>query len=132
MKTFFKKSYLVLLVAILFCHPLMAQEFNGDIFLETQADVDTFNYTSVTGNMRIIDNPNLDSEFHITSLAARSRLTEIGGNLYVSCHIGNFNGLHNLVSIGGDLNIAFMGVPDMIGLGSLETIGGSFIFDPSG
>src|SRR6056297_425163 len=99
MKTFFKKSHLVLLVAILFCHQLMAQEFNGDIIFATQADFDGFNYTSVTGNMRIIDNPNLDSEFHITSLAALSQLTEIGGNLYVSCHISNFNGLHNLVSI---------------------------------
>ena len=51
MKTFFKKSHLVLLVAILFCQPLMAQVFDGDIRLETQAAVEAFNYTSVTGNM---------------------------------------------------------------------------------
>ncbi|HKK10235.1 MAG TPA: hypothetical protein VJ939_05330, partial [Bacteroidales bacterium] len=123
MKTLSKKNLWAFFFAILFCRLLAAQVYEGDVELKTQAAVDTFNYTSVTGNMRIIGSPD------ITSLDALSGLTSIGGNLQVLCSVSNFNGLDNLVSIGGYLDISFMGVTDMTGLGSLETIGGDFIFD---
>jgi hypothetical protein len=122
MKTFFKKSHWALLFAILFCQPLMAQVFDGDIRLETQDEVDAFNYTSVTGNLIIFGGPD------VTNLEGLSELISIGGKLHVTCGASNFNGLDNLVSIGGDLVIKFMLVTDMTGLGSLETIGGDFDF----
>jgi len=82
---------------------LKAQVYNGDLSLNTQADVDAFNYTSVTGILFI------SSIFsNIANLDHLSTLTSVGKNLLIGRQndLTNINGLSNLQSVAGILSIS--------------------------
>src|SRR5258706_3956576 len=69
-------SALIIIIISMISFDLKAQTYSGDANLTTQAQVDAFNYTSVTGNLTLF-----------------------------SSSIANLNGLSNLHSIGGTLEI---------------------------
>lgn len=98
-----------------------AQVFNGNLTLNSQADVDAFNYNSVTGILFI---SNISS--NITNLDGLSTLTSVGTNILISrqSHLMNLNGLSNLQSVTGILSIG--GCPNLEnidGLSSLQSVG---------
>ncbi len=67
-------SALIIVTISMISFDLKAQVYSGDANLTTQAQVDAFNYTSITGNLTIF-----------------------------STAISNLNGLSNLHTIGGTL-----------------------------
>jgi len=97
-----------------------AQVIEGDIGLTTQAEVNSFSGTSITGDLFI-------SGVDIVDLATLSTLTSIGGNLniYSNTELTNLNGLNNLDSVGSDLNLDMNSILTNIeGLHSITFIGG--------
>src|SRR5215216_6614680 len=80
---------------------LNAQTFTGNLTLNTQAEVDAFNYTTVTG---IIFINSLQS--NITNLDGLSELTTVGQSLFIgNKSFTNLNGLSNLTSVGSRLSL---------------------------
>ncbi len=77
--------------------------YNGDLILTTQAEVDAFRYTSVTGSLTVND----AVVGNITNLNGLSELTSLGQGLYIynNASLNNLDGLSNLTSVGGDLTI---------------------------
>jgi hypothetical protein len=77
-----------------------AQVIEGDLGLSTQAEVNSFNGTSITGDLFI-------SGTDIVDLATLSTLTSVGGDLtlYLNTELTNLNGLNNLDSVGNDLHL---------------------------
>ena len=75
--------------------------YKGDLFLPTQEDIDSFNYTEVTGNLII--GKKEDNE-KITNLKGLSSLCKIEKSLFFSgnTNIISYDGLQNLTTIGGD------------------------------
>ncbi len=101
----------------------MCSVFSGDITLNTQAQVDAFNYTGVTGNLTIQET----TLGTITNLNALSQLSFIGKNLifYNNTALTNLNGLSHLTSLGGDIQMTGTYLANLDGLSSLNSIGGS-------
>ena len=95
MKTFTTQ---ILSIAILVTLPswASAQIFNGDLTLSTQAQVDAFNYTEVTGWLTIGS-----SLSDINSLQPLSKLTKVGGDLRINHNdqLQDLQGLENLINI---------------------------------
>ncbi|MFN0034446.1 MAG: hypothetical protein ACKVUS_05215, partial [Saprospiraceae bacterium] len=123
---------LAFLLAFLTNSPvLIAQNcLPGGITFTTQAEVDAFptNYpgcTNIEGNVTINDG---DNNAFITNLNGLSNVTSIGGNLEVfsGCDgLINLNGLNNLTTVGGRLNIYDCdGLISLNGLNNLTSIGG--------
>ena len=77
-----------------------AQVIEGDVGLSTQAEVNSFKGTSITGDLFI-------SGTDIVDLATLSTLTSVGGDLtlYLNTALTNLNGLNNLDSVGNDLHL---------------------------
>ena len=50
---FFQSVFACILFFLLALQPVQAQVFEGDLELSTQAEVDAFDYTEITGNLRI-------------------------------------------------------------------------------
>ena len=74
-----------------------AQVHTGNLELNTQADVDAFNFTEVTGVL-FIGHPLFGN---ITNLDGLSELTEVGASIILqNTDITNVNGLSNVTSIG--------------------------------
>ena len=65
------------LLSVLALVPVQAQVFTGDLTLSTQADVDAFSYTEITGSLRIVDAE------EITNLAGLSSLISVEGDLVI-------------------------------------------------
>lgn len=142
-----------LLLVIAFCIASIssAQVFNGSIRLLTQAEVDAFNYTEVTGALEIgfvteeSTITNLDSLYRLTTIGERlwmeynDDLTNIDGlsglvsvqDIFISDNqnLTNLDGLSGITSVPGNITIqANFNLSNMDGLSSLTSIGGSFIF----
>src|SRR6185503_2036281 len=102
---------------------LIAQVYNGDLTLTTQAQVDAFNYTSVTGNLTIEESV----PGNIVNLNGLSELTAVGKSLNIpgNSALNDLNGLSNLTSIEGELFISGSALTDINGLNSLTKIGGN-------
>ena len=109
-------------VLLLLFTNLNAQVYNGDLTLTSQAQVDAFNYTSVTGDLTIQESVS----GNIVNLNGLSELTSVGADLNILSNeaLNNLTGLSNLGSIGGDLFIAGTALSDIEGLNNLTTIGG--------
>jgi hypothetical protein len=77
---------------------LHAQVHVGDLTLSTQAQVDAFNFTEVTGILFINDGPS----GNITNLNGLSELTKIGHGLLITDNrfLTDISGLQNLTSVG--------------------------------
>jgi hypothetical protein len=98
--------------------------FNGDIFLATQAQVDAFHYTGVTGNLTIGES----SAGAITNLNALSQLTFVGKNFQIGhAAIVNLDVLNNLTSVGGTLTFDNPSLTNINGLSHVGSLGGLFI-----
>jgi|FLOH01.1.fsa_nt_gi hypothetical protein len=114
-----KKSILAILAYFVFT-AIQAQTYTGNLTLTTQAQVNAFAYTSVTGNLILHDGD-------ITNLSPLSSLTTVGGDLqiYNIYGLANLNGLSSLSSVGGNLwfNGNFL-LSNLNGLSSLTTVGG--------
>ena len=127
--------------------PLHAQVCSSDITLTTQAQVDAFNCSEVTGDVMIDGTVvmNLDGLSVLTSVGGDlvitrnpaltninglSVLTSVGGSLliYSNYALNNINGLSGLTSVGGDLDLtANYALTNVDSLSSLTSIGGYLI-----
>src|SRR4030067_3221641 len=98
-----KALFLFLFVILFLQINTTAQVYNGDLTLTSQAEVDDFHYTEVTGNLSIDE----AVAVNITNLDSLSELTTIGGTLFIfnNNSLTNVNGLFNLTSVGGFLHI---------------------------
>ena len=78
----------------------LGQIHEGNYTVTNQAQIDTFNYTEITGSLLI---QNTD----ITNVDGFSELDSIGGylNIYNNDAITNLNGFNNLTYVGGDFYI---------------------------
>lgn len=103
-----------------------AQVFVGTKSLRTQADVDTFHYTSVIGSIRI-DDQNFPGS--IRNLDGLAGLTSVSENLlfFFTDSLQNVDGLSNLTSIGGWLSLRFTGIRNLNGLSNLTSLGGMWL-----
>ena len=122
---------------------LPAQTYYGSLYLSTQAQVDAFSYTTITGNLTISGSDitqldglaslhtlggNLDIRFNsqLTNVDGLAGLTLIPGRLWIRGNpaLANLNGLGNVVLIGD-----FLGIDDndalyhLDGLHSLVSVG---------
>lgn len=119
------KSITIILITILkfvLVSVSNAQVINGSVNLFTQAEVNSFTGSSITGFLSINGTNGSD----IIDLTPLSTLTSVGGNLNIvnNVTLTNLDGLNNLVSVGGDL--ALVG-NDILGninsLGNLTSVG---------
>ncbi len=118
-----KALFLFLLMILFLQINISAQVFNGDLELTTQAEIDNFNYTSITGDLTI-DEATLSN---ITNLNGLSELTSIGGEfiIYVNRALTNIDGLSSLSSVGESTSIYNNdALPNIDGLINLNFIGG--------
>ena len=91
----------------------------GDVFLSTQAEVNSFAGTSITGNLTI-------SGSDIVDLTPLSRLDSLGGYLGVTenAALTNLDGLNNLTFVGGALEIIENKALTNLSLSNLTSVGG--------
>ncbi|MEJ2595346.1 MAG: T9SS type A sorting domain-containing protein [bacterium] len=92
----------------------------GDVTLSSQAEVDAFDCTLITGNLTI-------NGGDINDLSPLSSLTSVGGTLEIISNYSLFSldGLSSLTLVGGDLNIALnTDLLSLNGLSSLSSVGG--------
>lgn len=94
------QSRVVLILVFMFCLGAHAQVYNADLTLSSQAEVDAFNYSEVTGNLNI-------QGVDIINLTTLSTLNQVGGNLSISYNesLSSLMGLHNITSINEKLDI---------------------------
>ncbi len=98
--------------------------FAGDKIIITQDELIAYganNYTEVTGNLEIGQSSSSD----VTDLTPLLTLTTIGGNLKISGQFPDLNGLNNIVSIGGELNIGnSLSITNLDEFKNLTNVGG--------
>ena len=119
-KTKITLSILLIVVIILHAHSQNNVSFPGDVTLSTQAEVDAFNYTDVTGTLTISGND-------ISNLDALSALTQVGSGLIISDNtsLSNVNGLSALETVNNGINISANQVlTNLNGLFSLTEVHG--------
>lgn len=100
--------------------------YEGNLKLTTQAQIDSFNYTVVTGNLIIQESTKND----ILNLNGLSNLTSVNGDLHIGYNaaLTSLNGLSNLISVGEDLIISYNAVLNsLIGLSNLTSIDGDLL-----
>jgi surface protein len=104
---------------------------SGGITFFTQSQVDSFpiNYpgcTQIAGDVCIGDCSSPYVYSAITNLSPLSQLNSIGGQLFLRWNgLTNFNGLHNIHTINGNLRIHnISGINDLEGLTSLDSVMG--------
>ena len=96
----------------------------GDIFLTSQAEVNAFNCTQVTGDLYIGNTPASD----IYDLSPLSGLSSVGGFLVIENNpsLPNLSGLNSLTSVGRWMFIENNdGLTNLDGLSSLQSVAGS-------
>ena len=101
---------LVLLTAALVSCPAIAQTYSGNLALTTQAQVDAFNYTEVTGKLTI-------GGTDVDDLSPLSMLTSVGGGLSIRYNAALeqvVDGFPNLTSAG------YLGISDNPALITLD------------
>ena len=105
MKTKTTLSILLIVIIILHAHSQNNAVFLGDVTLTSQAEVDAFNYTDVTGTLTISGND-------ISNLDALSALTRVGSGLIISDNTSllNVNGLAGLGTVKADPGTANNGI----------------------
>ena len=121
----FSFSYLLLSLCLAGLSSLSAQVHVGNLILNSQADVDAFAYTEVTGTLAIssTDISNLDNLSSLTSVGAFLLIGDNGG-------LTNLDGLSSLTLVGGSITIVRnASLPNLNGLSSLTTVGGSLSID---
>ncbi len=112
------KWSVMLLMNLMLFGAVFAQVYTGDLELLTQTDVDNFNYTEVTGSLKISGG--------MLNVNGLSGLTTVGGNLSVESTgaLTNIDGLSDLTSVGGDViiltNTALLNVDGLSGLTSIN------------
>ncbi len=92
----------------------------GNVILTTQAEVDAFDCTEITGNLTI-------SGADISDLTPLSTLTSVGGNLSIrnNALLTNLAGLDAVTSIGGRLSISSNNtLTSLAGLDAITSLGG--------
>ena len=102
-----------------------AQVITGNVVLATQADVDAFAGTSITGNLQI---GLFGSGSNITDLSPLSTLTSVGGNFNISFSpaLTSLTGLDALTSVGGILRFqSNAALTSLTGLDALTSVGGA-------
>ena len=115
------KLFLTLLLGCLFSAVMLTENRAQNLTLTTQAQVNAFTYTAITGNLIIQESVS----GNITNINALSSLTTVGGVFYIisNAALTNVNGLSSLTSVGGDLRIennnALNNVDGLSGLTSL-------------
>lgn len=77
--------------------------FQGNIVLETQADVDNFTYRNIMGNLTVQES----SAAAIRNLEGLSSLESVSGDILIKNNVAlyNLNGLTSISTIKGDLSI---------------------------
>jgi hypothetical protein len=82
--------------------------FNGDAILETQAEVDNFNFTEITGQLTVSES----SSGAITNLTGLTSLTTVGDGISIdnNSNLTSLNGLNNLSSITGSFDTLGEGI----------------------
>jgi len=118
---------ITLIAATLVPRPVHAQVCEGDLQLFTQADVNAFICSEVTGDLSIGDWPWATD---ITNLGGLSELTSVGGSLAIfgNPRLTNVSGLSSLTSVGGALGISDNPVlTNVDGWSSLTSVGGNVI-----
>lgn len=117
-----QKPILVLLLSILFLPVAQAQVFNGDLTLSSQAEVNSFNYTEITGSLDI-------SGADITDLSPLSTLTTVGSGINIANNgaLVTLNGLTSLSNVGSEFFIGNNPILSSIdGLTSLTSTASNF------
>jgi hypothetical protein len=122
----------------LFAGPVQAQVCSGDVTLSSQADVNAFDCTEVTGNLTVegddindlspISSLNSVSGFldiflnpTLTSLGGLENLTSVGGLSVANNELlESLSGLENLASVDGFLVVGFN--PELTSLAALESV----------
>lgn len=85
-----------LVVGLLHTPSVGGQTYTGDVWLASQAEVDAFNYTEITGHLDIYQGND------ITSLSALASLARVGKSLYIANNpalitvVDGFNSLTNV------------------------------------
>lgn len=100
----------------------LAQVCQGDVTLETQAQVDAFDCTEVTRHLYI----DSESSDPISSLSNLNGLTSVGGLLSIrdNAALTTLTGLDNLTSVGIHLRvIQNAALTNLVGLASLMSVG---------
>jgi hypothetical protein len=140
-------SYFLIIFMLMSPILLRGQVYNGDLSLNTQAQVDAFNYTEVTGYVSIngLGISNLDgllgldsignyltiSGTSIANIDGLSLLRHVG-NLFISSNqsLTNINALSGFSSMSGDLTVRNCSLlTNLSGLANITTIGGNFGLD---
>lgn len=100
--TFFKTAWLFVLVSLICTKALAQNPYSGDLTLSSQAQIDTFNYTEVTGSLTIRGSD-------IVSLSPLSTLSLVGENMHIVQNnlLINLDGLQNITFVGGNIGISY-------------------------
>lgn len=116
--------WLIVVAACCWGRPAAAQIWFGDVYLQSQDEVDNFsiyysNSAIITGSLYI-------NGFDINNLYGLYQLNSIGGSLYLQAYnLYSLSGLNNLSSIGGDLQISHQYLFTFDGLNNLFSVGGN-------
>ncbi|WP_271783020.1 hypothetical protein [Aquimarina algiphila] len=100
--------------------------YEGNLILTSQAQVDTFDYCEITGNLTIQE----DVAGDITDLSSLATLEILGGGLYIKSNtsITNLDAFHNLKTINGSLELSKNAIlANIDGLSGLEIIKGNLV-----
>ncbi|WP_282086183.1 T9SS type A sorting domain-containing protein [Aquimarina algiphila] len=100
--------------------------YEGNLILTSQAQVDTFDYCEITGNLTIQE----DVAGDITDLSSLATLEILGGGLYIknNTSITNLDAFHNLKTINGSLELSKNAIlANIDGLSSIEIIKGNLM-----
>ena len=117
-----KRFVFAVMIFVLLFSRLNAQVYNGDLNLTTQAQVDAFNYTSVTGRVILFGTS-------IHNLNGLSELQSIGDQLEISSTgITNIDALSNLNSVNSLLIRGNSLLTDLNGFSDLTTAPHGFHF----
>ncbi|MCT4628351.1 hypothetical protein [Winogradskyella sp.] len=103
--------------------------YNGNLVITTQAQINSFNYSEVTGNLTIGTTSFNDLNFDITNLDNLISLNTIGGDLWINrtASITSLEGLNNVQSIGGDLSIhSNSNLTNIDALNNINMLGGNY------
>ncbi|HEY5916334.1 MAG TPA: hypothetical protein VIU13_03000, partial [Chryseolinea sp.] len=125
MKTTFTLAILVGFLFLLISYRISAAVCNGDVILSSQAEVNAFSCSEVTGNLTI-------SGEDITNLDALATLQRVGGHLSIEVNVNldNLDGLSSLRAVNGELRIANNPeLKSVNGLVNLNAVGGLAIMN---